>query len=208
MASATDISMMETEAMRGEAIVLRLPSKNEIYSNEEFWELCKLNPELRLEKNSDGSVVIMTPVVSDAGRQDLSVAAQLWIWAQKDGKGLAFSSAAGFTLSNHSTRSPDASWIQYERWNALPEEAKNQFAPIDPDFVVEVKSPSDSLRELRKKMREYLEVGVRLGWLIDPNKRSVEIYRPGKEVERIENASSVSGDPELAGFVLDLGKVW
>jgi Uma2 family endonuclease len=208
---ASEIASIPFEAVRGDAIVLRLPSKKEVYSNEEFWELCTLNPELRLEKNRDGSVVIMNPVVSDGGRQELNVSAQLWIWAKQNGKGIAFGPSAGFTLPTaptSSVRAPDASWIGRDRWDALGDSAQKQFASIVPDFVAEIRSPSDTMRELREKMREYIEVGVRLGWLVDPETRSVETYRPGKEVERIENANSVSGDPELPGFLLDLGKVW
>jgi Uma2 family endonuclease len=213
---ASEMASMPFEAVRdgsarGEAIVLRLPAKKDVYSNEEFWELCKLNPDLRMEQNRDGSVVIMNPVVSDGGRQELNVSAQLWIWAKQNGQGIAFGPSAGFTLPTTpaaSVRAPAASWIPSDRWNALGEADQNQFASIVPDFVAELRSPSDTMRELREKMREYIEVGVQLGWLIDPTTRSVEIYRPGKEVERIENATMVSGDPELKGFVLDLGKVW
>jgi Uma2 family endonuclease len=208
MASTIDIPTMETEAIRGDAIVLRLPSKNEVFSNEEFWELCKLNPELRLEKNCDGSVVIMTPVVSDSSRQNSNIATLLGIWRMRDGTGVSFDSSGGFTLPNGSMRSADASWIKNERWLALTEKDRRKFAPIAPDFVVELKSPSDSIPELRSKMHEYMEAGVRLGWLIDPDTRSVEIYRPKKDIERIENATTVSGDPELPGFVLDLKAVW
>ncbi len=211
MASTTDMSVMEMDASRGEAIVLRLPARNVVYSEEEFWELCKLNPELRIEKNRDGSVVIMNPVVSDGGRQELNVSAQLWIWAKQNGKGIAFGPSAGFTLPTApaaSVRAPDASWIRSDRWNALGESGQKQFASIVPDFVAELRSPSDTMRELRDKMREYIEVGVQLGWLIDPATRSIEIYRPGKAVERIEGATTVSGDPELPGFELDLKEVW
>lgn len=208
---ASDTVSAPFEAVRSDAIVLRLPAKKEVYSNEEFWELCKLNPDLRMEKNRDGSVVIMNPVVSDGGRQELNVSAQLWIWAKQNGQGIAFGPSAGFTLPTTpvaSVRAPDASWIGSDRWNALGEAAQNQFASIVPDFVVELRSNSDTMRSLREKMREYIEVGVRLGWLIDPATRLVEIYRPGVDVERIENATTVSGEPELPGFVLDLGKVW
>jgi Uma2 family endonuclease len=211
MASALEIPVKASGITEAGPIVLRLPTKNATYSNKEFWELCKLNPELRLEKNSDGSVVITNPVVSDGGRQELNVSAQLWIWAKENGQGIAFGPSAGFTLPTTPTasvRAPDASWIRSDRWNALGESERNQFASIVPDFVAELRSPSDTLRELRAKMREYIEVGVRLGWLIDPSTRSVEVYRPGKDVERIENAETVSGDPELPGFLLDLGKVW
>jgi Uma2 family endonuclease len=211
MASALEIPVKASGITEAGPIVLRLPTKNATYSNEEFWELCRLNPELRLEKNSDGSVVIMNPVVSDGGRQELNVSALLWIWAKQNGQGIAFGPSAGFTLPTAPTasvRAPDASWIRNDRWNALGESERNQFASIVPDFVTELRSPSDSLRELRAKMREYIEVGVRLGWLIDPSTRSVEVYRPGKDVERIENAETVSGDPELPGFLLDLKAVW
>lgn len=205
---ASDLASVSYDAIRGDAIVLRLPPKNKVYSEEEFWELCQLNPELRMEKNSDGSVVIMAPTVSDSSRQNSNLATLLGIWRMQDGTGVSFDSSGGFTLPSGSMRSPDASWILNERWEVLPEKDRKKFAPIAPDFVVELKSPSDVLRDLRNKMREYIDAGVRLGWLIDPDTRTVEIYRPGKEVERLENATTVSGDPELPGFLLELGKVW
>jgi Uma2 family endonuclease len=190
------------------AITLRLPSPNPVYSQQEFWDFCQLNPDLRAELNSDGSILIMTPVGSDGSRLNFNLATLLGIWRLQDGTGVAFDSSFGFTLPNGAVRSPDASWIKKDRWDALREEDQKKFAPIVPDFVIELKSPSDSLRKLRAKMQEYVEAGVKLGWLIDPKTRSVEIYRPHCEVQRIENAKTVSGDPELNGFVMDLASVW
>jgi Uma2 family endonuclease len=205
---ATMLSATEPETAYDESITLRLPSKNETYTAEDFWEFCQLNPDLRTELNSDGSIVIMTPVNSDGSRTNSNIATFLGIWRLQDGTGITFDSSFGFTLPSGAVKSPDASWVKKDRWDPLPEEEQKKFAPIVPDFVIELRSPSDSLRKLRAKMVEYLEAGVRLGWLIDPKTRMVEIYRPGREVERIENATSVSGEPELKGFVMDLEKVW
>lgn len=129
-------------------------------------------------------------------------------WADQDGTGLGFDSSAGFTLPNGATRSPDASWIRLERWNALTEEQKASFAPIFPDFVIELRSSSDTLISLQDKMQQYMTNGGLLGWLIDRKNRTVHRYRPNQKPEILDNPEIVSGEPELPGFVLRMAKIW
>ena len=172
-----------------------------------FEMLCHANPQLRLEREANGKVVIMAPAGSDGSSRNLSIGAQLWIWNEQTGLGQAFDSSAGFTLPNTAVRGPDATWISKERWDALPEDDKERFAHICPDFVVELRSPRDSMPELRPKMEEYVAQGIRLGWLIDPKSGVVEISRPGRPVEVLEKPFTLSGEDVLPGFVLNLKKV-
>lgn len=186
-------------------VAIDLPSDVRLYvSPKGFWRLCGANRELRLERTAKGAIEAMPPAGSGTGAQNSRLAAQVGTWAWNDGTGTAFDSSAGFTLPNGAVRSPDASWIVNERWNALTPEQKKVFAPICPDFVVELRSPSDALSNLHEKMEEYLAQGARLGWLIDPLTGTVEIYRPGRPVERLERPATFSGEDVLPGFVLDL----
>jgi Uma2 family endonuclease len=203
---STDQSTLHFDAICGDAMTLQLPGA--AYTSKEFWELCVANPDIAFELNADGRITIMTPTGGSSGRRGIRIGQLLMNWCDHNGMGIGFDSSTLFQFPNKSVKSPDASWILLERWNALTEKEQDGIVPIVPDFVAELRSPTDSLRRLREKMTEYIEQGVRLGWLIDPKTRSVEIYRPGKDVERIENAERVSGDPELPGFVMDLGKVW
>ena len=173
-------------------------------SDEAFWKLCRANPDMRLERTSDGELEIMAPAGSDSGRRNVSLTSQLWIWNQAAGLGEAFDSSSGFTLPNHAVRAPDASWIARDRWDALTRNEQERFAPICPDFVIELSSPTDEAAHLRAKMREYIEQGARLGWLIDPKADTVEIHRPGRQVETLTRPATLSGEDVLPGFVLDL----
>jgi Uma2 family endonuclease len=175
---------------------------------EQFYEFCLANRDLRIERSVSGEVMIMSPVFSDTGNRNFKIALQLGNWAEQDGTGETFDSSAGFTLLNGATRSPDASWIKLERWNALTEEQKASFAPICPDFVIELRSSSDTLKELQNKMQEYIDNGASLGLLIDRKNRKVYIYRPDRELEILDNPETVSGEPELPGFVLRMAKIW
>jgi Uma2 family endonuclease len=177
-------------------------------THDEFYAFCQANRDLRIERTATGDVVIMTPAFADTGNRNFNLALQLGIWSEKDGTGLGFDSSAGFTLANGATRSPDAAWIKAERWNALSEEEKASFAPICPDFVIELRSASDTLSGLKDKMQEYIDNGASLGWLIDRKNRTVYIYRPNREPEILENPDRVSGDPELPGFSLPMAKIW
>ena len=185
-------------------------------SVEQFYEFCLANRDLRIERTASGEVIIMSPVFSDTGNRNFKIAVQLGNWAEQDGTGETFDSSAGFTLPNGAIRSPDASWIKLERWNALTEEQKASFAPICPDFAIELRSSSDTLRGLQDKMQEYIDNGALLGLLIDSRSetlrerknRKVYIYRPNREPEILDNPETVSGDPVLPGFVLQMAKIW
>ena len=190
-------------------IVLRLDSIVEL-TDDVLLELSSLNDALRLEKNADGELEVLPPTSPRAGNQNAKIIARVDFWAEEDGTGVAFDSSAGFTLPNGAVRSPDASWLLNTRLARLTEEQRKGFWPISPDFVIELRSSSDTLRSLQRKMEEYIANGVRLGWLIDPLDplRRVYVYRPGAEVEILDGPETLSGDPELPGFTLGLGPVW
>ena len=174
----------------------------------QFYEFCLANRDLRIERTASGDVVIMPPVFSDTGNRNFNIAAQLWNWTEQDGTGIGFDSSAGFTLPNGAMRSPDASWLRLERWNTLTEDQKASFAPICPNFVIELRSASDTLTSLQDKMQEYMANGASLGWLIDRKNRTVHIYRPNQAPEILNNPETVNGAPELPGFVLWMAKIW
>ena len=175
---------------------------------EQFEELCRKYRKLRLELTSTGELIVMPPTGSETGRLNSTLTYQLVVWSRQDGTGVCFDSNAGFTLPNGAIRSPDASWIKREKWDSLTEQQKESFAPICPDFVFELRSRTDRLTQLRNKMLEYIENGVPLGWLIDPFKRRVYVYQPDHEVVVLENPETVSGDPLLRGFTLNLTELW
>jgi Uma2 family endonuclease len=194
--------------MLSSPIMLQLPSSMQM-TDEQFFEFCQVNRDLRIERNKLGELSIMTPTGSETGNRGGNIFGQLWVWSEQNGTGLTFDSSTGFTLSTGAKRSPDASWIKLARWNALSKAQQEGFAPICPDFVVELMSPSDSLSPLQEKMAEYMqEPGVQLGLLIDRQHRQVYIYRPGEAAECLDNPASVSCDPVLPSFVLNLNKVW
>ncbi|MBD2727489.1 Uma2 family endonuclease [Nostoc sp. FACHB-892] len=189
-------------------LVLQIPSSMQM-TDEQFFEFCQVNRDLRIERNKFGELVIMPPTGSETGNREGNIFGPLWVWSEQDGTGITFSSSTGFKLSTGAERSPDASWIKLERWNALSPEQQRKFAPICPDFVVELKSPSDNLQTLKEKMEEYMnEPGIQLGWLIDRKQRKVYIYRPGLPEECLDNPASVSGELVLPGFILNMSKVW
>jgi Uma2 family endonuclease len=163
---------------------------------------------MSFERNASGELVIMTPAGSESSRRNLEVSRQMANWSKQDGTGIAFDSSGGFWLPNGAMRSPDAAWIRRERWEALSNDERKKFAPLAPDFVVELRSETDRLSQLRVKMQEYVDNGVRLGWLIDPIDRRVEIYRPGQAPTIVDAPTQVTGDPELPGFTLDLTAIW
>jgi Uma2 family endonuclease len=185
----------------------RLELKIEI-SDEQFWQLCRDNDDLRFEKTATGELIIMPPTGSNTGKRNADLTYQLQSWNRRQKLGEVFDSNSGFRLPNSAERAPDASWVSQQRWDALTPEEQDKFAPLSPDFVVELMSSSDSLQKTREKMKEYIENGTQLGWLINRKKRQVEIYRPNQEVEILENPQTVSGEKILPGFVLDLTTIW
>jgi Uma2 family endonuclease len=187
-----------------EAVLLRFGPPKQRLSDEEFEQFCAEHPELRIEMSSEGDMIIMLPVFTEGGKRNFTLTARFGVWVEADGSGVGFDSSTGFTLPNGAKRSPDVSWIRRERWEALSEKQKQTFAPICPDFVVELRSISDRLTTLQEKMGEYLANSAQLGWLIDPLEKKVHIYRPNAPIEILDNPSVISGDPLLSGFVLKL----
>ena len=189
------------------AITLNLNSIIKLTS-EQFYQLCEENPDLKLERNANGELIVMPPTGGETGKSNSTANAQIWTWNEQTELGEAFDSSTGFTLPNKADRSPDASWVEKSRWSALTPEQREKFIPLCPDFVIELVSPSDSLKKTQEKMQEYLENGCRLGWLINRKKREVEIYRPGQDVEVLQSPLTLSGENVLPGFVLKLQKIW
>lgn len=198
-------------------IPLRVPEKMELpirfsagkkMTRDRFLEFCRINDDLRIERTSEGEIEIMPPAFWDTGFRNAELTTQIGTWATQEASGVAVDSSAGYELPNGATRSPDASWVDRARLAALRPEDKRGFLPLCPDFVVELRSSSDRLKKLKEKMEEYIANGAKLGWLIDPIERKVYIYRPGSEVEVLDNPATLIGDPVLPGFTLDLGKIW
>ena len=177
-------------------------------TEDQLLRLSSDNGDLRLELTAERELIIMPPVASEGGLQELELALQVGIWAKQEGTGRAFSPNAGFTLPNGAVRAPDVSWIPLSRWEALSDADRRGFAKICPDFVVELRSESDSLAEVQRKMEEYTGNGSRMGLLIDPQNRRVHVYRPGQPAEILEEPTAVSADPVLPGFTLDLSAIW
>jgi Uma2 family endonuclease len=177
-------------------------------TDDEFQQLCRDNPELRIEMTAQGELLVMPPTGSETGRRNSILTQQLANWRDADGTGFCFDSSTLFVLPNGARRSPDASWIRRERWQALTREQRERFAPICPDFVVELRSQTDRFSDLEKKVVEYMDNGARLGWLLDPIQKLAVIYRPNHEPQRLEAPDTLSGEPELPGFVLNLREIW
>jgi Uma2 family endonuclease len=177
-------------------------------NEEQFFEFCQLNKDWRIERSAEGDLEVMVPTGFETSDRNLEINMQLRLWTKQDGSGIASDSSGGFILPNGAMRSPDASWIPRERLAGLTPEQKQRFLSLCPDFVIELRSPSDPLAPIEAKLREYVENGARLGWLIDPEERRVHVYRPNNRVEISDKPVSVSGDPILPGFVLDLRPIW
>ncbi len=189
-------------------IVLRMPPALDM-NDDQFFEFCQLNQELRIERTAKGEIIIMSPTGGETGKRNFSLIVQFGIWVKQDGTGVGFDSSTGFKLPNGAERAPDTSWVKLERWETLTAQQRKKFIPLCPDFVIELRSSSDKLKHLQDKMAEYIENGAWLGWLIDPENRRVYIYRPGMDVEQLDNPSAVTGDESvLPGFVLIMEEIW
>ena len=184
-------------------LTLNLRSMGEL-TDEQFEQIAATNQNLRLERTVKGELVIMPPTGGETGERNLDIEGQLWLWNRQTRLGRAFNSSTGFKLPNGATRSPDASWVAQARWNALTPQQRKKFPPLCPDFVVELLSETDDLEETQAKMQEYLDNGIRLGWLIDPTTQQVEIYRSDCAIEVLQSPTTLSGKDVLPGFVLDL----
>jgi Uma2 family endonuclease len=176
-------------------------------TDEQFFQLCIDNRDLRFERTASGGLIIMPPTGSETGRRNSDLNFQLKAWSRQNNLGVVFDSSTGFKLPDGSDISPDAAWVRRDRWDALTPEQKEKFAPICPDFVVELRSTTDSLEKLRAKMKVYVKNGARLGWLLDRKNRKVEISRQGSDVEILDAPATLSGEDVLPGFVLDLSDI-
>ncbi len=177
-------------------------------NDDEFFEFCRRNSFWRIEMDKHGEIIIMPPTGTETGGKNFTLAVKLGNWVEKDGTGKGFDSSTGFRLMNGAKRSPDLSWIKLERWEKIPKAKRKKFAPICPDFVIELRSESDLLKKLQAKMVEYIKNGASLGWLIDPTKKQVYVYRPNVETQILDNPKEVSGEPLLKGFTLNVQEIW
>lgn len=175
---------------------------------ERFYVLCWTNRDLRLELTARGELVVMAPAGGKSGNRNFNLTGQFYAWlVDHEDSGVGFDSSTGFVLPNQAIRSPDLAWLRRERWEMLTDEQREQFVPLCPDFVVELRSASDELKPLQEKLQEYIDNGARLGWLIDPQNQQVEIYGSGTGTEVLRTPVSLSAEPLLPGFVLDLGAI-
>lgn len=177
-------------------------------SDDQFEDLISANRDSKFELTATGELLIMSPTGGETGNRNFELGGQFWLWNREKGLGKAFDSSTGFQLPNGAKRSPDLSWITLEKWDALTPAQRRKFLPMCPDFVVELVSESDDLKEIEEKMQEYLDNGLGLGWLIIPKTRQVKIYRPQQALEILESPMSLSGESVLVDFVLDLTPIW
>lgn len=188
-------------------LVLHLSPAIEM-TDDQFYDFCRINRDLRIERTAAGDLLIMPPAGGTTGNRNAEIVLQLQLWAKKDGQGMVFDSSTGFRLPNGAVRSPDASWVRRPRLARLSEDEKEKFLPLCPDFVIELRSPSDAIGALHEKMGEYLANGAHLGWLIDPKARRVFVYDSGVPRTELVNPARLSGDPLLPGFVLEMAEIW
>ncbi|WP_449418650.1 Uma2 family endonuclease [Phormidium nigroviride] len=177
-------------------------------TDDQFYQLCRDNPDVKFERNAKGEIIVMPPTGGETGKYNAGITADFVIWNRQTKLGEVFDSSTCFKFPNGADRSPDVSWIKQERWDALTPQQKEKFPPIAPDFVLELMSPTDNLKETQSKLQEYIDNGVRLGWLINRKTRRVEIYRQGQDVEVLQSPTELSGEDVLPGFVLNLQTIW
>jgi Uma2 family endonuclease len=178
------------------------------WDDENLFEFCQLNRDYRIERNAEGDILIMSPEAASSGSGNMRLAWLFAEWAERDGSGRAFGSSTGFILANKAMRSPDVSWVSKKRLQSISQQDWNRFLPLCPDFVLELRSPSDRLRTLQEKMQEYIDNGASMGWLLDPEAKQVHVYRPGSPVEVLNDPATVSGEPVLPKFALEVPRVW
>ena len=183
-------------------------SRDRPVSDDELMRLSAENELLRLERDANGELIVMSPTGSEGGGIETDVATELNIWARSDGRGRAFGSNTGFRLPDSSVRAADAAWVSWDRWNSVSREERKGYAPICPDFVIELRSPSDKLPDLQAKMAQWIANGAEVAWLIDPIDKAVTIYRPGGEPEHHAHPTSVQGTGPIAGFELVMARIW
>lgn len=201
------LSITGTEVIESFDVVVKLRPETPL-TDDEFFEFCRANEANRIEQTAEGEIIIMPPTGFETSTKNSELNRQLANWARKDGRGRVTESNGEFILPNGAKRAPDAAWILKERVEKIPPKKREGFLPLCPDFVIELASPSDSLKEVREKMREYIENGARLGWLIHPKTKRVFVYRPNEEIEILNEPEKVSGEPLLTGFELDLREIW
>jgi len=195
-------------AVHGLELPVRLRMERPL-DEDELLDFCRENDLLRIEQEPTGELSIMSPTGGESGGAEVWIAAQLLNWSGRDGRGRVFSSSTGFRLPNGSMRAPGACWVRSLRWEALSREQRRRFVPLCPDFVVELRSPSDRLKVAQAKVREWIANGAELGWLIDPERKAVEIYRRGTEEPEVRTSlSTMEGEDPIRGFNLDLSHVW
>src|SRR5258708_21038826 len=194
-------------ALAGMPLPLRFRPETPM-SDEELMRFCAANDALRVERDANGEILVMTPAGGRTGKKNSDLIIDLGIWARADGRGFVFESNTGFTLPDGSMRSPDAAWIERTRWDALSEEDQERYSPICPDFIIELRSQSDSLPELEEKMEQWIANGAKLAWLIDPERQVVAVYRPGDQPEVHHHPTSVQGSGPIAGFELAMDRIW
>ncbi|MGG6264444.1 Uma2 family endonuclease [Leptolyngbya sp. AN03gr2] len=189
------------------ALVINLKPTIEL-TDDEFLNFCQQNPDLRIESTAEGALIVMPPTGGGSGKRNADLTVDVGLWNRQTNLGVVFDSSTVFKLPNEARRSPDVAWITNDRWNALSLEDQERFPPIAPDFVIELRSRTDDIEDLEAKMQEYMENGVRLGWLLDPITKQVKIYRQGEPVETLQNPATLSDEAVLPGFVLDLSRVF
>jgi Uma2 family endonuclease len=177
-------------------------------SDDQLYDFSQINRDLQIERNAQGELIIMPPTGGETGNRNAEITMQLRLWAKRDGTGTTFDSSTGFRLPNGAVRSPDAAWISYSRLNSLTADQKKRFIPLCPDFVIELRSPTDNLNDLQDKMREYMENGAQLGCLLDTEHRRIYLYRADEPMQELVNPQTLSADPVLSGFELNLNEIW
>lgn len=177
-------------------------------NDDQLYEFSQINRDLRIERNAQGELIIMPPTGGETSERNAEITMQLRLWAKQNGEGATFDSSGGFRLPNGAVRSPDAAWVKRSRLETLTAEDRKKFIPLCPDFLIELRSPTDSLSVVQEKMQEYLDNGTQLAWLIDPDQKRIYVYRPDVSVQELENPDRISGDPLLSGFELDLKEIW